>query len=641
MDHRRVSQHMPRPSRRVAGVTGVAVAALTIAVGSSCTRNDPNSLLGGSTSTASSSSGTGGPSGTTTSSSSSGATVSSSSSGGVGGGGGAGGGAALGPDTRIVSYTDAFRSASFKIVGDAPTLAQMYALTTATDPQTTYEGMIDTLLADPRFGAVMVEFWQNAFRMRDDGAMPNQNAAPNYAAELTVNNGSIFDLLTQTDPTKTCPSFDATTATFTDGTCPNAASLMTNNLTPVGILTDPGVMKLYYGNLAFRRNRFYHETFICRSAVSPAAEPTATPGPNCPVAGYGSPWDFNSLTGLIDTPGPVPPAAPIDFQHAEANGVICANCHATWNHRAPLWANFDNTGTFQSTIQVHTPIVNLPISQLTDWLPPGQGTAWKFNMPAASLAALGTVMAADPEVQACTVARMWNYAMSRGDIVETGNTVAASVTAPLVTQLLANNNSILTVLRGIFKSDDFVKWGQPPATDTPPAGQPLPLDIASRMHGCQKVGYTALGTFLAGHGVNLALKSTPPSAGQLYAGATGAFGVPQPDTRTREPSFLTTSGATKMFDIFMQAALEIIPNIGTPALAPDCTVNGANSPMFDSSGACVQDSVSCLIGRPATPDDLILCNLILAKADPTNPADVATKQQIAVATMLSAAHTCE
>ena len=128
------------------------------------------------------------------------------------------------------------------------------------------------------------------------------------------------------------------------------------------------------------------------------------------------------------------------------------------------------------------------------------------------------------------------------------------VTGPLVTQLAASNNQILTVLKGIFKGDDFVKFGQPPATDTPAAGQPLPLDIASRMHGCQKVAYASLGRFLTARGVNLALTSTPPSAGQLYAGAVAAFGVPAPDSRLREPSFLTTAGSTKLFDIFMEAA---------------------------------------------------------------------------------------
>ena len=614
-----MSQHL--------ALAGAAAGALALAVVGGCTRDDPNSLLGGtSTSSTSGSGGTGAVGMTTT-------TTTTTATGGTGGTTGTGGAPAA--DTRVLSYTDALRSASFKIVGDAPTLEQIQTLGAATDPQMTYEGMIDDMLADPRFAAVMVEFWRNAFRMRDDGAQPSQDAAPVYAAELTVNGGSIFDLLTQTDPTKTCPTFDPTTSKFTDGACANAASLKTAGLTPVGILTDPGVMKLYYGNLAFRRNRFFHETFICRSAVSPAAEPTSTPGTGCPVAGYGSPWAFNSITGLLDDP-----TAPIDFQHAQANGTICANCHATWNHRAPLWGNFDNTGTYQAAISVHTPIVGLPLTVRTDWLPATESTAWKFNMPAASLAALGPVMAADPEVQTCTVARMWNYAMSRGDIVETGNTVSTVVTGPLVTQLASSNNQILTVLRSIFKSDDFVKFGQAPAADTPPAGQPLPLDIASRMHGCQKVGYASLGTFLKGRGVNLALTATPPSAGMLYAAATDAFGVPAPDSRLREPSFLTTAGATKLFDIFMQAALEIIPNISDMTKAPACTVNGANSAMFDGGG-CVEDSVTCLIGRPATPDDLILCNLILGKADPTNPADVAKKQQIAVASMLSAAHTCE
>src|SRR5262249_51322584 len=161
-----------------------------------------------------------------------------------------------------------------------------------------------------------------------------------------------------------------------------------------------------------------------------------------------------------------------------------------------------------------------------------------------------------------TVARMWNFAMSRGDIVETGNKVSTAVTNPLVTSLTAANNNLLAVLTQIFKSDDFVKWGQPPAADTPPPGQVLPLDITSRMHGCEKINYTALGNFLSARGVNLK-STTANSAGLLYAGATDTFGIPAFDSRTREPSFLTTAGATKMFDIFTQAASEIIANIGS------------------------------------------------------------------------------
>jgi hypothetical protein len=90
------------------------------------------------------------------------------------------------------------------------------------------------------------------------------------------------------------------------------------------------------------------------------------------------------------------------------------------------------------------------------------------------------------------------------------------------------------------------------------------------------------------------------------------------------------------------AAPEIIANIGSATMAPLCTYNGVNKPMFDPmSGACVYESVSCIMGRPATPDDLALCDNVLAQADPSVMNDLAIKQNIAVAMLLSAAHTCE
>jgi hypothetical protein len=64
--------------------------------------------------------------------------------------------------------------------------------------------------------------------------------------------------------------------------------------------------------------------------------------------------------------------------------------------------------------------------------------------------------------------------------------------------------------------------------------------------------------------------------------------------------------------------------------------------MFDAAtGACVEDSVSCLLGRPAEQDDMILCDEVLANAAPNDAADLAIKQRIAVALILSAGHTCE
>ena len=94
-------------------------------------------------------------------------------------------------------------------------------------------------------------------------------------------------------------------------------------------------------------------------------------------------------------------------------------------------------------------------------------------------------------------------------------------------------------------------------------------------------------------------------------------------------------------DIFIQAAPQIITNIGDPQKAPACTLNGKNLPMFAADGSCVEESVSCLIGLPATEDHMLLCNLLVDKADKKNLTDVAKKRNMAVATLLAASHTCQ
>ncbi len=137
------------------------------------------------------------------------------------------------------------------------------------------------------------------------------------------------------------------------------------------------------------------------------------------------------------------------------------------------------------------------------------------------------------------------------------------------------------------------------------------------------------------------LLSNPDSAGELYKGAKDTFGVPPLDSRTNERSFHTTAEATKLFDIFLRAAPEIVANISNPQAAPACVLNGQSKPMFTDANKCVFESASCLLGRPATKDDMILCDSLVAQADPSNQNDVTNKKYIAVATLLAAGHTCE
>lgn len=134
----------------------------------------------------------------------------------------------------------------------------------------------------------------------------------------------------------------------------------------------------------------------------------------------------------------------------------------------------------------------------------------------------------------------------------------------------------------------------------------------------------------------------PATAGFLYFTGKNSLGVPKADSRLAEKDEHTTASAMKLMDIFIQAAPQIIANISSPAKAPACTLNGKNRPMFDlGDGSCVEESVSCLIGIPATDDHMLLCNLLVSKAKQGDVSDLNKKRVIAVAALLSAAHSCQ
>jgi len=169
-----------------------------------------------------------------------------------------------------------------------------------------------------------------------------------------------------------------------------------------------------------------------------------------------------------------------------------------------------------------------------------------------------------------------------------------------------------------------------------------PPEIRGRLHSCSKIPYSSLGEFLKSRGVNLdatAGAGQPKTAGQIYKEGKDSLGTANYAAREPEAYFHTTAGATKLFDIFVQAAPEIIANIQN---VPACQIGGVGKPMFDTTtGECVFESLSCIIGRPAKSQDIKLCNTMLQHAAPGNQADLDLKRRITVAAFLSAAHTCE
>src|SRR5262249_22576087 len=155
-----------------------------------------------------------------------------------------------------------------------------------------------------------------------------------------------------------------------------------------------------YGSMAFRRVRWLQEIFVCTKFPAEYSDHPISKG----GVDYVSPWPFESVA-----------TAPIDFQ--DTKSVVCANCHTTINHIAPLLANFDMNGKWQSGIAVQTPTTPAVTTELSHWLQPGETTSWRLGEEVSDLAALGQAMASDPDVNECVVARLYNFAMSKEDIV--------------------------------------------------------------------------------------------------------------------------------------------------------------------------------------------------------------------------------
>jgi hypothetical protein len=160
-----------------------------------------------------------------------------------------------------------------------------------------------------------------------------------------------------------------------------------------------------------------------------------------------------------------------------------------------------------------------------------------------------------------------------------------------------------------------------------------PLEIRTRLHSCQKLQNTALRTVLESLGVNMDATGDPPTAGQLLQAGGGALGAASYDARVGESIVWSASGAAKLFDIFVQAAPEIITNLPN---VEQCKVDGVGVAMFDDQNKCNADAIACITGRPATDSHVAVCNTIVTKA-----SSVDKGKRIAVATIMAGALSCE
>jgi hypothetical protein len=333
-------------------------------------------------------------------------------------------------DQRVLSYTDALRTASLKLTDRLPTLQSIRDLEKAEDPKAAYHAAIDAMFESNDFKRRMLRWARDTFRQ---GGGP-LDTAPAFFARIVVEGRPMAELFTASS--NNCPRFDSDANAFVDGECQNAAPVQ------AGVLTNPGSMKQFYSSMAFRRVRWVQEVFACSKFPAEYSDNPVEKG----AGQFSSPWAFETVAN-----------APIGFQDTSA--VICANCHTTMNHIAPLFANFDKEGMWKADIQVMTPTTPDPqATQLSHWLAEGETTAWRFGKPVKDLAELGQAMASDPEVKNCMVARLWNLTMSKEDIVTDLATVPTSVVEPYIEQLETNGGNLKETLKTMIKSEDFTRF---------------------------------------------------------------------------------------------------------------------------------------------------------------------------------------
>ena len=83
---------------------------------------------------------------------------------------------------------------------------------------------------------------------------------------------------------------------------------------------------------------------------------------------------------------------------------------------------------------------------------------WRNGSPITDLPSLGAAMAADPDIARCAVNRVWDWAFSRGDIVNDLATIPSVVTDDLTKDFTANGMKVKRLIRNVFTSDDFVRF---------------------------------------------------------------------------------------------------------------------------------------------------------------------------------------
>lgn len=337
---------------------------------------------------------------------------------------------------RTTDYNAALKIAALRLTGEPPTLSEINTVANAPaeGKAAAYETLVRNYVARPTFARQMFYFWRDTFKM---GGSAMTDTAPAFAAQLSATNGNYMDLFTRAS--NNCPTFNETTGVFTAAECVNGGP-------KAGVLTNPGMNALYTSNLAFRRVRWVQEIFDC---VKFPVELTTTSQDVGGALPYQGAWPFGSIAGTSN-------GGRVNF--LDVSSAMCSHCHQTINHLAPLFAYYDMTGTYKTTLSVTLPLEGAPLVRMSDYLPASEVPAWRYQKPTPDLPALGAAMAADPEVAKCGVARLWNFGFGNTDIVDALREVPRATVQEQLDAFTQSGFKMTDLIVAIFLSKDFVSF---------------------------------------------------------------------------------------------------------------------------------------------------------------------------------------
>lgn len=194
-----------------------------------------------------------------------------------------------------------------------------------------------------------------------------------------------------------------------------------------------------------------------------------------------------------------------------------------------------------------------------------------------------------------------------------------------------------------------------------------PIEVASRQHSCSKIKYDTQGNLLIGRGINLLtganpntlpvsftttcpgasgnLSTTTQSTAYVYCNDRLTLGLTNYTGRISESTALNTAAATKIMDLFVTAAVEIVPSTSTGLMrltAPACVISGQGAIIFNADNTCNEEGITCLQGYPATADQVALCSRVASQAVAASGfTQVVAGRRLAVATILAGSDVCE